>query len=673
MYQCGQDEERDQRTQQEPAVGGGIPLRRLARTWSIVALWLKRGMTFYHILVGLGILLVVPIAHDAVHLGFAMCLAFLLYPSSRRTNKLTVLDLLLAVGAVAMAAYTFYMQQYQSEAWVYRAGETTTLELLLGIVAIVTIMEATRRVLGWPLVIISLASLIYAHVSGHLPGFLGTTGFSIERLINYTYVTGNGIWGIPLSVSARDVFLFLLFATCFAASGVGELLVKVAMGLCGGVAGGPAKVSIIASAFFGTISGSAIANVLTTGSFTIPMMKRIGYAPHFAGAVEAVASTGGMFTPPVMGVAAFIMAQYLGIGYGDILVAAAIPAFLYYLALYFAIDAEARRHGLRGLPREELPSPGPIIKSGWYIFTPLALLIYLLVWYGLPPALSGLYSAAAVVAVYILANLAKKKQIDWKLLIKPLEETATISIDIAVTTAVVGITVGMIELTGLGIRLSQGLIALSGGHLPVLLLLTMGASLLLGMGLPPGPCYITLAILVAPTLVEMGVPKLAAHYFVFMFGIMSMITPPVALSSYVAASVAGANMFTTGWTAVKIALPSFIVPFMFVYAPSLLAQGSAAEVLSALLPAMLGVWAFSSGVFGWWRGRVGWVERALLVTAGILLIHVGWVTDLVGLVMIAAAWIISRSRHERDAVVAGGKARHVYDHGRENHGQSSGN
>ncbi|MGB9860521.1 MAG: TRAP transporter permease, partial [Moorellaceae bacterium] len=338
------------------------------------------------------------------------------------------------------------------------------------------------------------------------------------------------------------------------------------------------------------------------------------------------------------GAAAFIMAEYLGVGYGQIIISAAIPALLYYVALYFSIDIEARRVGLRGLPKQELPRVKDVLRSGWYLLLPLVLLIYLLVGLDFSPPRAALYGIGSI---FLLQAVCRRS---LKNLIPAFEEGAKAAIQVATTCALVGIIVGMIELTGLGVKLSQGLIALSGGSLPVLLLVTMAASLILGMGLPPSACYITLAILVAPTLVQMGVKPLSAHYFVFMFGIMSMITPPVAISSYVAASLAGADMFKTGWTAVRIAASSFIVPFMFVYGPQLLALGSALEVVATTLAAIVGVWAFSSGVWGWLKTGATLLERILLLGGGICLIDPGHLTDLMGAALVSAAILIHLRR-----------------------------
>ncbi len=623
-------------------------LRKLEGGWLFLLKWVARIWLFYQLVIAAGWIIPASMAHRALHLIFALTIIFLLYPFSKRWGaKVGILDVLLIVLTVAFSGYVFYVQQYMPELAAYRAGITYDHEIVLGILAIVIILEGTRRVLGWALPIISSFFLLYGYFSAYIPGVLGTRGYSVERIVNHIFVSGNGIWGYILGVSARDVFPFIIFASFFLFSGVGDTIMKIATGWFGGMRGGPAKAATVASGFFGMLSGAAVANIMTTGAFSIPLMKRLGYSPRFAGAVEACASTGGMFTPPFMGAAAFIMAQFLGEPYGYIVLVAIIPALLFYLSVFFAIDVQARISNLKGTPKEELPNSIDYIKRGWFNFLPLFLLIYLLVFKHFTPGRAALYGIGMMLLIYMIRNF---RTIKFSKLIVPFEKGAQAAVTVSIVTACIGIVVGMIELTGLGIKLSSGLIALSGGSLPILLLLTMLASMILGLGLTPSACYITLAILVAPALVQMGIDPLAAHFFVFIYGIISMITPPVAVSAYVAASVAGADMFSTGVKAFQISLPFFIVPFMFVYDPHLLGQGEPLMIVFSVVTAIVGIWAFTRALFGWIIQKIKIWERLILIPGAILLIAPDFIYDFYGVMLVALGFLLHLWRIRRTGV-----------------------
>ncbi|MCL2336599.1 MAG: TRAP transporter fused permease subunit [Firmicutes bacterium] len=601
-------------------------------------------MSCYQIAISLGIIYLNPYAHRAIHLSFALVLAFFLYPVRKNksdNNKLPLLDMLFILGVICFCGYIFYQQQFNEEALAMRVGATTTYEIILGIVAVILLLEATRRLMGVVLPIIIMAFIAYPFVSVYLPGVLRTGGFSLERVTNLIYISGNGMWGTILGISSTDVFMFVLFASFFNLSGIGQVFINLASGLFGSFRGGPAKVSVIGSACFGTISGSSVANILTIGSVTIPMMKQIGYSPRMAGAIEAVASTGGMLMPPFLGAAAFVMADYLQVPYSVIISAAVIPAILYYLALIFAIDFEAQKLGLGGIAKDQLPNVLSVIKRGWHLFTPLFLLIYLLVVKHYSPSRAALFGIAAVIICSLLAPSTRE---NWRGLLKALHVGARSSLEVSITCAAVGIVVGIIEVTGLGVKLSQTLISLSGGSLLLLLFLTMIASFILGLGLTPTACYLTLAVLVAPTLIQMGISPLAAHFFVFVFGIIGMITPPVAISAYVSASVAGGEMFSTGVTAFLLAMPIYIVPYMFVFDPSLLGIGPLWVILVTVAAAAVGVWAFASAIQGWIFKKSTIWERLIILSGGLLLIKPGITTDIIGLLLVLLAVVIHRAR-----------------------------
>lgn len=627
------------------AGGDGAGQRRLQGFWRHLVTWLSLIWLAYQVVVTLGWIMPNAISHRAIHLAFSLVLLFLLYPGvGKSKERPVVFDIVLALVAVVVAGYTAYMQQFEQDLIIMRTGEIMPWEVVLGILAIGVIFIGTHRSMGAALPLVGSAALLYALFGHLLPGPLRIRHFGLDWILQYLYVSGSGIWGILLGVSAVDVFMFVLFASIFLMSGVGDMIMRVAIGKFGAYAGGPAKVAVVSSAFFGMFSGSAIANIVSTGSFSIPLMKRVGFRPAFAGAVEACASTGGMFTPPMMGTAAFVMAQYLGVPYGTVVLAAVAPALLFYVGVFCAVDFEAKKYGVQGLARDELPAVWPAVRRNWIMFTPLLLLLYLLVVGRYPPARAALWSIVAMLLLYMWIN---RRHLRFGAILEGLIQGTRGAVTVAAGIACIGIIIGVIELTGLGMKLSSALITLSGGSLLFLLVLTMIASLILGLGLTPTACYVTLAILVAPTLVEMGIPPLAAHFFVFLFGIISMLTPPVAMSAYVAATIAGAPMMTTGIQAFRIALPTFIVPFMFIYGPQLLGIGAWWQVLLAIITAVIGVISFTAGIQGWILAAARAWERLGLIGAALLMMKPGLATDVIGLGLLAAIMVIHRWRAQR--------------------------
>jgi len=584
----------------------------------------------------------------AVHLAFALVLAFLLYPASGRSKKSggpSWLDVCLAFMAALCGGY-LVVEYDQITA---RMGIPAISDLVVAGVMVLLVLEATRRVLGAAITIIAGAFLIYAHFGYLAPSVIAHQGYSLGRILSQMGLGTEGIYGTPLGVSATFVIMFIIFAAFLSESGAGQYFIDIAYGLFGRVRGGPAKVAVAASALFGTVSGSAVANVVGTGTFTIPLMKKVGYKPHFAGAVEAVASTGGQIMPPVMGAAAFIMSEMLGVPYIRVCVAAALPAILYYLAVFFMVDLEAVKTGLRGERPEDLPSVRRVLAEGWFYVVPIIVLVYFLAVVQYSPMRAAVYALVATIAV---SFIRKSTRMSLPRLFETLKRGATGSLEVALACASAGIVVGVFNLTGLGLRLSSLLIDLSHGNLPVLLVLVMIASLILGMGLPTTACYIILAVLVAPTLVEMGVLPMAAHMFVFYFGIISAVTPPVALAAYAGASLAGAPMSQTGFTAWKLALAGFILPLTFVYGPELLMVGSWPDIVLAVISSSIGVFCLAASLQGYFIRKANIVERAVLFAAALLLIKPGIATDLAGLAgigLIAAAQLLLG---RREAAVA---------------------
>jgi TRAP transporter 4TM/12TM fusion protein len=570
---------------------------------------------------------VVHITHRAVHLSFFVVLTFLLVPMRKRdlTGRFPWYDVLLAILGFSGCAYVFVLFEREL---LLRTATPTVLDTIFGVITIIVLLEASRRLIGWLIPSLVAFFLFYALFSNHFPGILHARGYSIERILLDMYVGDLGIWSSLLGISATMIFMFILFASFLHVSGGGEFFLDFARAVAGRFRGGPAKVAVLASALFGTLSGSCIANVASTGAITIPMMKRTGYKPEFAGAIEACSSAGGMIMPPVMGAAAFIMADWLQVSYWTICVAAFIPATLYFVSLYFMVDLEAARTGLKGLPSHALPSLRSTLARGWVFVFPVAVLIYFIAVLNWNPTKAALYS---IVAMIIVSLFSRKTRVNLSKLLGGLEAGGKGMLEVAVLCGTIGIMVGVIYTTGLGVKLSSMLVDFSGGNLFALLVLTAIASYILGMGLPTTACYILLAILVAPALVEMGIPPVAAHLFVFYFGIIGNITPPVCGAVFVGASIAGAPMMKTAVQAMRIAIVAYIVPFIFAYNPALVAIGPGAKIAVALLTGVVGVALVAAGVQGHLLRRLARFERLPLIAGAILLMTPGWQTDLIGL------------------------------------------
>ena len=549
------------------------------------------------------------------------------------------LDLVLVLGS-ALAG--LYMAVNYAKI-IFRQGAFTPLDNVVALILTILVIEGVRRAVGWPLTIVCLVFVLYALFGRQMPGPLLHRGYTLERTARQLALSYSGIYGIPLAVMVRYVILFIVFGALLQVSGAAEFLVKFAQSIAGRFSGGLGKVAVVASGLVGTISGSAAGNVATTGSVTIPAMKRGGYQPHVAGAIESIASTGGQVMPPIMGAAAFLMADYLGIPYLKVAAAAVIPAVLYFLSAGVAVDLYSRAQGLRGLTRAEMPPFFRTLKEGW-IFLVLIGLVYAMLVMG--------YTAtrAAFIGVVAATVLTALKRVKLKEVWEVLRQSAEAAGILCAVTAGAGIVVGVVQLTGLGATLASALVDLSGGYVIVLLLLVMVSSLILGMGMPTTVVYILLAALVGPALVTMGLEPISAHFFFFYFGVLAAITPPVALASYAAASIAGSDFNQTGWTSFKMALPSFIVPFFFALNPALLLDGTTAEILRSSITAALGVWLISSAVMNWMNGRLPLFARLILMSTAILLIDGGLATDLVGLVVLVGM-LLWRFRFTRPALV----------------------
>ncbi|WP_299093922.1 TRAP transporter permease [uncultured Metabacillus sp.] len=574
-----------------------------------------------------------------VHLGFALSLIFLLFPANRKKKqkgKLQIAwyDIILAIISIGVGAYwpIFF------EDLVMSVGRLDTLDFAVGLIAILLVLEATRRAVGLPITIIAVIFLLYGIYGAYMPGFLGHRGLTLERLVQTMFFTTEGILGTPLAVSSTFIFLFLLFGSFLIKTGVGQYFNDLSIAIAGRRIGGPAKVAIFSSALQGTISGSSVANVVTSGAFTIPMMKNLGYKKEFAGAVEASASTGGQLMPPIMGAAAFLMVEFIGNGitYWDIAKAAAIPAILYFAGIWIMTHFEAKRLGLRGLTKEEMPSRREVFGK-WYLLIPIIAIIILLM-SNITVTHAALYSILISIVVGFINKDARMKIID---IVYALVDGARTALSVAAATAAAGIIVGIVTKTGLGLKLANGLIDLSGGLLIPTLILTMIASLVLGMGAPTTANYVITSTIAAPAMILLGVADLPAHLFVFYFGIVADITPPVALAAFAAAGVSGGEPLRTGIESSKLAIAAFIIPYIFVLSPELLMiETTWLEVIWVVFTATTGMIAIGAGVIGYWMRGMHWLERILAGIAGLLLIYPERISDITGLIMFAALFAL---------------------------------
>ncbi len=613
-----------------------------------VACALAIAMSVYHIYV---VATGTPeaIIFRGTHLLFALLLILLTLPNGARTRGRTVgwaADLALMALSVAAVGYLFANYEYVVTR-IYYADPLRTGDVIFGALAVLLVLEAARRTTGWVLPLTAVVFLAYAFLGPWLPGLLAHPGFSLELVLDQLYLTTEGIFGIPLAVSATYVIVFVVFGSFLAASGVGQFFTDFATALTGGSRGGPGKVSVVSSTLFGTVSGSAVANVMVDGWLTIPLMKRAGFKPAFAAAVEATASTGGQIMPPVMGAAAFVMAEFTGIPYIQIAKHALIPALLYYVALFFSIHFEALRSDLKGVPKADLPGLSEVLLRRGHLFLPVFVILGFMV-AGFTATYAALWATASVV---VLSWLRRETRMGPRRILTALEDGARNTLPVAATCAVAGIIVGVVALTGVGLRFTSLVMALAGSHLVLALLLTMAAGLVLGMGMPTTPAYIVQAALLIPALIKLGVPEIAAHMFVFYFACLSAITPPVALAVYAAAGIGGARLWESGVEAVKAGAAGFIVPYMFVFGPALLLIGDAAHIAWAVVTATTGAVALAASLRGYLLRSATWLERALLAASALLLIDPGLVTDAIGLGCLAAA-VLSQVLRGRRAAAA---------------------
>ena len=572
------------------------------------------------------------IAQKSIHLGFLLVIFYInaMVDSEKRWEQIFLG--IMALFALGGCAYITILDENLQ----LRAGIVYASDILFAILLIIAIFEACRRKMGNPLVIITLVFVAYAFLGKYIPGFLNQPGMTLKKFTSLVYLTTDGIFGSPLYASASYVVLFVLLGAIMSVSGIGDYMTNLATSLFGHMRGGPAKVAVVASGFFGSISGSPTANVIGTGTFTIPMMKKNGFEPEFAAAVEATASTGGASMPPSMGSTAFIMAEMLGIPYTAVAKAALIPAILYFLAVLFGVDIYAAKHGLKGIPRSQLPKVRSMLKQ-IYMLAPLIFLIFCMAVFNMTIVRSGLLT---IIVTLVLVEINPKTRMTKEQWLQIPVQTVKSAVSVGIACAMAGIISGVIMGSGLGYRISSILTSVAGTSMLLLLVLTMVVSLIMGMGVPTTAAYLVLASLVAPTMIQLGIPPLAAHMFIFYFGCISSITPPVALAAYAGAGLAGCDPNKTGYKAFRLAFCSFLMPYLFVYNPVLLMEGGVLDILWSLVTALIGAYLLASGFEGFFfRWSLKWFERPLMILGAVMLIVPGMVTDLVGIAIIVVEFV----------------------------------
>ncbi len=592
-----------------------------------------------------------PQAHRSMHLAFALILTFLIFPLGRKSWKekpdwLFLVDLML----IALVIWIEYWIVWDLDAFLDKEGMITREDQIITIIYMSLIMEATRRAVGWALVLAALLFILHSFYAPYFPGILNGPASPMDWFVECQLIQSYGIFSIPIAVVSAYVALFIIFSVVLSETGAGKFFIDMAVALMGWQAGGPAKTAVVASSTFGTISGSVVANVVGTGSVTIPLMKGIGYPRTFAGAVEAAASTGGQIMPPVMGAVAFVMAEFMGVPYIKVAAAAAIPAILYYFSLFVQVHLEAKKLGLVGLPREQLPKIWPVLKSGIHLVIPVIIIVWILV-KGMTPMKAAFWG---LVSIFFLAFLKKESRPNPYSFLKMMEKAGRVVAPVSVACATAGIIIGCVFASGVGMRFSSFIIEVSGGHLIPALFLTMIACIILGMGLTTTAVYVTVAALIIPVLMKMGITKMAAHMFALYYGVISMITPPVAIGAYAAAGIADANPMRTGFVAWRLGIAGFIVPFMFVYAPEILLEGPLIRIVSTSITALIGIYCLASSVEGWMFTRENLFQRLLLFISAISLIKPGLMTDTIGisLLVLVIIWQKIQVRGHRISPVA---------------------
>lgn len=568
----------------------------------------------------------------AIHLTFAMALVGLLKPVRFKSSRITDLyNIFFTLAALACGIFLIY-ETRPSYALTYTLNGPAQMDVLAGTVIILLVLLCARRTTGNALPVICGCFLAYALWGHHLPGLLTHKEYSWRNIVDIVVFTSEGLFGQPVSVSSSYVATFVLFGSFLAVTGAGKWFIDMAYALTGKYRSGPAMTAIVSSAAMGTISGTGVANVVTTGAFTIPLMKSCGYSPRLSGAVEATASTGGQLMPPVMGAGAFILAEMVGLPYGTVAVAAILPALLYFLAAAFQVDFEAGRLGMKGLSKEQLPSRKGTFLSGYLYLIPVAVLIWTLCIMNYSSNLSALYAILSIIVIGIFF-LGKEKRLNPGKVLEAVINAAKDMVPVAMACAVAGLMIGVLTKTGLGLKFTSLLLSAAGGMKLPTMVLTMACCIVLGMGLPTTAAFIITATLCAPALIQLGIPTLGAYLFVFYYACLSAITPPVALAAFAAAGLSGAKPMETAASATRLGLAGFLIPYFFCYAPAMLFQGSAAEIIQVCVTSVIGIYFLAGGLEGYMWRKLNLLERGLLIAAALLMVTAGWMTDIAGIVI----------------------------------------
>lgn len=609
----------------------------------------------------------------ATHLAFVQLLAFLLFPPTKNSPRNTLPWYDIVLGLIGLACWLYIVVNFDS--LVRRSGNNTPLDVAVGIVGILVLFESCRRIVGLPIMIIAGSFIVFAFAGKYLPGFLHHRGYSLQRVVCHLFYNTEGIMGTPIGACSTFIFLFILFGALLEKTGIGHFFIDVCNALAGGASGGPAKVAVLSSALLGTVSGSSVSNTVGSGSFTIPMMKRLGYKGEFAGAVEAAASTGGQIMPPIMGAAAFLMAESLGLPYITIVKAAIVPAILYFTGIFITVHLEAKKLGLKGLPKDQLPRFMPLLLRKGYMILPLVVIIYFLCAgkTAVFAALMGIIACVLVGFGVSVSDLAhgRKPSFGGKDIVEIMCTAARNIISVAIACGMAGIIIGIVTLTGLGLRLGNGLVMLAHGKLLLTLVFTMVASIILGMGAPTTANYLITSTITAGAIISLGIEPLAAHMFAFYFGIIADVTPPVALAAIAGAAIAKAKPMKTALNATKLAIGAFIIPYMFVYnSKMLMINASTLSVVMIIITAILGMFGISVALEGYGFNNTGFfynsrkgkatiitfdaVERLLFAIAGLLCVIPETKTDIIGVsllaVLIAYQLILKKVRSTKATV-----------------------
>jgi TRAP transporter 4TM/12TM fusion protein len=624
---------------EEASHGPATNRRRLGGLLGKIIVWFMIVGSLFHLYTG-GFGLLSTMSQRSLHLMFMMVPVFFLFASSAKgAKKLPWYDILFGVLVLISSLYILLTWSQQT----MRVGDVSMWTLIFGAIMLLGVIEATRRTASSALALIAGLFLLYTYFGKFLPGGLAHRGYSLTRIIDFFYATSEGIYGMPIGVSASLVVLFVIFGGVLSVTGGGQFFIDSTFSVAGRWRGGTAKTAVVGSSLMGMISGSPIANVATVGTFTIPLMKRGGFSPNIAAAIEALSSSGGILMPPVMGAAAFIMAEYLGKSYNEVCVSAIIPAVLYYACIFVIVDLKAVKEGLVGFPKDQLPDIKQVMKNGWHLIIPIIALIGFLMIAWSP-------NKAVFWSIVILAGVSyfyRHTRLTLSRFLKAMEDGAKETIPIAVACAGAGIIVGSLGMTGLGVKFSSSLMALCHGSQILALILTMIASLILGMGMPATAVYILSAALLAPPLINLGITPIAAHFFIFYFSVISCITPPVALTAYAAAGLAKTDPGKAGWTAFYYGILAYIIPYMFVYTPVLLWQGDLTWIILSFFSALIGVFGLGIALEGYLFGRCSAIERVLFAVAGLLCVYAEAISDVVGVVLLTVLVVWHRKRYNK--------------------------